>query len=222
MTEIARFQRLSSSSSARSVFHDADERPSAVLRAPGEPVELRIGREALCDAPEQLGRIDAVVVGERHDVRFDPVRARRFGHARGPAPRSAVPRRRSVRRRPPSTRSSSFWSTTITRSVGRTSEPRSSRGDGRARRCGPPSRRRGRTTEAPATRAVGYGTCRARRPARHRAPRRSRRRAPTCETALREPPRADGLGPRAHRRRRRVDRRHARDPRGASTTRASA
>ena len=88
----------------------------------------------------------------------------------------------------------------------------------RARPCGPPSRRRGRTTEARCDTRRRLRDVRAERPARHRAPCRPRRRAvrPGC---ARERPRTDALGPRAARRRRRVQRRHARHPRGLEDSR---
>ena len=126
-----------------------------------------------------------------------------------------------VPRRPRATRSSSFWSTTMHAQRARTPAPRASRGSGRARPYDRPSRRRGRTTEAPATRAVGYGTSVPTAPlvtvllAVHDGERVRPDRA-------RERPRADGRRSRARRRRRRVDRRHAGDPRRASTTRGCA
>ena len=82
--EIARFQRLSSVSVAESVFHDADRSPRGVFCPTRQAVESRIAREAVRDACQQAGRIDAVVVREGDDVssnvlESDVSRARQAG-----------------------------------------------------------------------------------------------------------------------------------------------
>ena len=89
MNEIARFQRLSSVSLAASCFQDARRAPGRVGGASRETVERVVCGEPLGDALEQSGRVDAVVVGERDDVRAHVVE-RDVARARKPASRAQV------------------------------------------------------------------------------------------------------------------------------------
>ena len=116
-----------------------------------------MSRESLRDALEEPRRVDAVVVGER-DQR-PPRRARdpRCARARGRL-RAQRARARGRARERPRRRARRRSGRRRSRARARSPAPRASRGSARAPRFDPPSRRRGRTTEAPATRAVGYGT----------------------------------------------------------------
>ncbi len=69
MNEIARFQRLSSVSSAGSVRQDVDDLPDSSAARPVSPSSARGRREPIGDRGEQSRRVDAVVVGERDEVR---------------------------------------------------------------------------------------------------------------------------------------------------------
>ena len=154
-------------------------------------------------------RVDAVVVRERDEVRVSPsssptLRARE----RPRSERTAYDVERCGRERSSSTRSSSFWSTTDHAQSLDSPAPRPSRETSPARRFGPTVA----TTRSNDGSSRGTGRrlrhARADRAARHRAPRRPRRRAVRPNGAC-EHPRADGSRPRADRRGRRIAGRHA-------------
>ena len=208
MNEIARFQRLSSVSSGCLRLPRRRRAAVRVDRAPGEPVERRLVREP------RARRARAGPAGRR---------SRRPGTRRRPPRRARAPRCGRARARVASAggRCRARWPSSTAADAGRPrSGRRRSRGSAvrlRLERVEKPlellarvrpSRRRGRTTEAPAARAVGYGTP-----------------VPTAplvsvlvavsngerylRAALESILAPDGLRPRAARRRRRLDRRDA-------------
>ena len=113
MNEIARFQRLSSVSSRAIGLPGCGRAAVDVICTPGEAVETGVA-ESFRHALEEPRWVDAVVVGERDQLRLDvreagvacarEARLRALVHELGAAPATIS-----------ATRSSAFWSTTITR-----------------------------------------------------------------------------------------------------------
>ena len=90
--------------------------PSAATARPLRPPRPGRRGEAARDALEQVGRIDAVVVGKGDEVGLE-MRERRVPRAREPArgAQRAAPRATACAASSGPTRSSAFWSTTTTR-----------------------------------------------------------------------------------------------------------
>ena len=160
--EIPRFQRLSSVRTAASAFHDADDAPEASSAPPGQSVEIR-GRLPAAPRPAEAARADRPQSSSGNATMSELTWSRPTFRAReSPARIAGEGARGRVRR--------DLGQAVVVVLVDddHTQPPNplrldATRADARARRSVPPSRRRGRTTEAPAARAVGYGTCRPRR-----------------------------------------------------------
>ena len=140
VNEIARFQSVVVGERRRVGLPRRRRASVLVDLAPREPVERRLGGEAVRDALEQVVRVDAVVVGERDDVCRDCARPALRARERPRSDRSRTTsngrprqrlerrgRRRSGRRRAAGSR--------------RASGARASRRAARAPRRGRPSRR---------------------------------------------------------------------------------
>ena len=140
---------------APSPFHEAADRPVRICGAASQTRRAAGRRLAVRDTGERPRRVDAVVVGECHEV--GPRRERDRHSARGESP--SAPRIRSIRSGRPAmmrqgVRPRSGRRGSLARS--RRSGPRAHRGNGRAR-LAPPDRRDDEVERrrAAATRAVG-------------------------------------------------------------------